>query len=428
MALRLDRRAVTGGVVLAWIASRAYLFKLVRWSPFPPGDIHYYVGSLQGFPASGLADFMREYPTPVAAGLRVLWLMTGSNPVVFTFVFIAAMLVCDAFFTAVLWRYARREKRVSATMTWIVIVPLLGCLAYLRFDLVPAMLAGAAVLIYARKPAASGALVGLGAAIKLTPALLVLPLLGRRETWKRVVVGFVVVGGTLAVLSLLFGGGWSRLVSPLSFQSARGLQIESIAATIPMLLRAGGAPGYHVRMSNISHSFEITGPSVASWTVVSSVAFAVGLALIAWLGFRVIRNHIAEPGAVALLTIVMMSVLIVTNKVFSPQYILWIAGPVVALVGVNRPPSEAHEPSVTPFAERNLVIGLWIIAILTQLIFPVLYGNLTRTTPYSFAAVIVLTLRNASLLAFTVATCVLGVKATRRIPVAAAERPGLAAG
>jgi hypothetical protein len=430
VAIRLDRRAVAVGLALAWIASRAYLFKLVRWSSFPPGDILYYVRSLQHFPAAGLAGFMPEYPTPVAAGLRALWLLTGSNKVVFTFAFIAAMLICDAFFTIVLWRYARREKRVAATMTWIIIVPLLGSLTYLRFDLVPAMLAGAAVLIFARRPAMSGALVGLGAAIKLTPALLVLPLLGGRESWKRVGGGFVAVGGSLAVLSLLFGGGCNRLVSPLAFQSTRGLQIEAIAATIPMLLWAGGATGYHVKLSGISHSWEITGPMVANMLTLSSVAFAVGLVFIAWLGYRVVRNRVVEPGVVALLTIVMMSILIVTNKVLSPQYILWIAGPLAALVAVNRPPSEVHEPSLTPFAERNIVLGLGVIAVLTQLVYPVLYTQATRTLNDTFAAITVLALRNACLLAFTGVTCVLAVRATRRVPVSApipAEPEGAAA-
>ena len=57
---------------------------------------------------------------------------------------------------------------------------LIGPLSYLRFDILPAVLAGAALLYARRVPWVTGALTGLGAAIKLWPALLWLAFLAHK--------------------------------------------------------------------------------------------------------------------------------------------------------------------------------------------------------------------------------------------------------
>ncbi|WP_169337879.1 glycosyltransferase 87 family protein [Propionicicella superfundia] len=395
----------------AWIASRAYLFKLVRWSTFPPGDLSYYVSALKRGTGGDLTSLLPEYPTPVAAALRGLWLVAGGDQVVFTFAFIAVMVLLDAAFAVGLWRHARPARRVAATVLWILLVPLIGSLAYLRFDLVPTVLAGAAILLVRRRPSSAGAFVGLGAAIKLTPALLVLPLLGRRADRRRVLTGFVAVGGGLALLGLAVGG-WDRLVSPLGFQSGRGVQIESIAATVPMLVWAAGSSRYSLAISP-HHAWEITGPLVGALGTVSSVAFAAGLVFVAWLGYRVVRHRIDDAGSVALVSLATVAVLIVTNKVLSPQYVLWLAGPLTALVALQEP-TASPRPALSPFAERNLILGMLMIAVLTQVVYPVTYAHITRHTPLALRAVLVLSVRNVLLLGWAGAAAWLAIRVTRR--------------
>ena len=103
--------------------------------------------------------------------------------------------------------------------------------------MVPAVLAGGALLAARRRPWLTGALTGLGAAIKLWPALLAGAFAVRRRGRGPMLGAFVGVGFGLAALSLAAGGA-SRLFSPLTWQSGRGLQIESVWATPLMVARA----------------------------------------------------------------------------------------------------------------------------------------------------------------------------------------------
>ena len=68
---------------------------------------------------------------------------------------------------------------------WLLFVFLIGALCYLRFDMLPAVLAGGALLAARRRPWVTGALTGLGAAIKLWPALLIPSFLSYRRTANR---------------------------------------------------------------------------------------------------------------------------------------------------------------------------------------------------------------------------------------------------
>ena len=130
------------------------------------------------------------------------------------------MLALDAVLTYALWRGAgRRPDR--ALYFWIAYVFAVGPLCYTRFDMVPAVLAGGALLVARRRPWLTGALTGLGAAIKLWPALLAGAFAVRRRGRARLLGAFVGVGFGLAALSLGAGGS-SRLFSPLTWQSGRG--------------------------------------------------------------------------------------------------------------------------------------------------------------------------------------------------------------
>ena len=93
----------------------------------------------------------------------------GGSRVGYFVAFIAFMLLLDAAFTYALYRSAgRRHDR--AIDFWLLFVFLMGALSYLRFDMLPAVLAGGALLAARRRPWVTGALTGLGAAVKLWPA------------------------------------------------------------------------------------------------------------------------------------------------------------------------------------------------------------------------------------------------------------------
>ena len=56
--------------------------------------------------------------------------------------------------------------------------------------------------------------------------------------------------------------GWTRSISPVTWQSDRGLQIESIVATVPMIRHAFISPDlFHTELSQYN-AWEIFGPGV----------------------------------------------------------------------------------------------------------------------------------------------------------------------
>ena len=276
LAAWYDARRGPRTIVLVWLATRLLsLIALTAFERFVVGDVFYYHRKINALFSAGLDRTLYEYPTPV---VWILWLPYGASfgsRVGYLIAFVIFMLALDALFTYALWRATGRRHDTSIDF-WLIFVPLIGPLAYLRFDMLPAVLAGGALLAARRKPWITGALTGLGAAIKLWPALLIGAFMSYRSDRRPAGVAFVVVGFGLALISLIFGG-WSRLISPLTWQSDRGLQIESIWATPLMVARALSPDQWIVDMSQYQ-AYEIFGPGVDAWVMISSIATLLGLA------------------------------------------------------------------------------------------------------------------------------------------------------
>lgn len=396
--------------VIAWVLTRGLLVLQWRtWLRDVEGDVGYYWGKMENLPQVGLAGTMQEYPTPVVWGMQALHALAPSWPV-FVNAFVAAILLLDAAFTALLWRTGSRggdAGRLSrAMLAWIAFIPLVGVLVILRFDLLPAVLAGGALLTARRRPRVAGALIAVGAAIKLWPALLVLPLLARRRTRGGTLLGFGVVGVGLALASLL-AGGWGRTVSPLTWQSERGLQVESLAATPFLVARTVGGGGLEIHFSQFN-AFEVFGPGVGAAVRATSLLTAVGLAVILVLWVRLMRSRAPRPDAPALLMLAIILIMIVTNKTLSPQYVVWLAGPLAAGLLTQ---------DLLGGSLRNRRLLLWgglALALLTQLVYPVLYDSIIFGERSGYLALTVLVVRNLLLLAATVACCWWTWQATRR--------------
>ena len=275
-------------IVIGWLATRLLILViLAAFERFVVGDVFYYHRKINALFTAGLDRTLYEYPTPV---VWILWLPYGASfgsRVGYLIAFVVFMLALDAVFAYALWRASGR-RHDSAVDFWLIFVPLIGPLAYLRFDMLPAVLAGGALLAARRKPWVTGALTGLGAAIKLWPALLIGAFMSYRSDRRPAGVAFVVVGFGLALISLIFGG-WSRLISPLTWQSDRGLQIESIWATPLMLARAARPDHWIVDISQYQ-AYEIFGPGVDAWVMISSIATVLGLAVIILLTVRAFRH------------------------------------------------------------------------------------------------------------------------------------------
>lgn len=398
-------------LVVAFVATRVIMVWLVRQegASFVPNDMSYYGYYLDLF-EQGHRDVMSEYPMPAVWILQAIY-QIGGGWETWTPYFAGFMFFLDAFTTAILYRRATPW----ASLFWILFTFFNGAIMWYRFDLLTSVLVAWACLGARRFPHVSGGLVGLGAAIKLWPALLIGPLLAPRPLSRTAtvgrarLVGFLSVGVGLAVASLITHG-WTRTASPLGWQSARGLHIESVPATPLMFLRTyTGQESWNVAMSEYN-ALELSGPGVDVMLTVSTILTAGAVALAAWLSWRLIRRYQQDgPTAHVAIMIAILAVIaatMVSNKVYSPQYTLWLGGPVSALLTAR----------VDSWLRRHVVVlaaTTLAVAALTQLSYPWAAQGIMAIPMGSGLEMSVLILRNVALIALLAHSVYLGWRTTK---------------
>jgi len=404
-------------IVIGWLITRVVmLLILAGFERFVVGDVFYYHRKINALFTTGLDRTLYEYPTPVVWILALPYGASFGSRVGYLIAFVVLMLALDAVFSYALWRSSGR-RHDSAIDFWLIFVLLIGPLSYLRFDMLPAVLAGGALLAARRKPWVTGALTGLGAAIKLWPALLIGAFLSYKSDRRPAGLTFVVVGFGLALISLIFGG-WARLISPLTWQSERGLQIESIWATPLMLARAARPEHWIVDISQYQ-AYEIFGPGVDPWIMISNVATLFGLAMIILLTIRAFLHNGSTPVAIGFVVVATVAIMTITNKTLSPQYLLWLGGPMAALM-LLRPQATPEEQS----AINRMAGQLLALALLTQLVYPLLYDSYLgrHAQRMIIISTVVTAIRNLALVVFTVEACWL---AWRMLAAPAKDRTAL---
>ncbi|MDN5727108.1 MAG: glycosyltransferase 87 family protein [Propionibacteriales bacterium] len=383
-------------VLFTWTVSRL-LMGLIYATPYENDifrDPLYYWRMLDRMGTDGIGVTMPEYPTPVLWIMQIPHLGGLAGEVAYIVGFAVMMLALDGLFTWLIWRSAGR-RRTAGLDFWLLFIFLIGPLSFFRFDMLPAVLVGAALVLSHTRPRLAGALAAVGAAVKLWPALLFPALLTRRgRTRPGTTVGFVVVGLGLALASLVLSG-WDRTVSPLSYQSDRGLQIESLFASPLMLARALNPAGWTVDLS-VWKAFEIFGPGVGVLLTVSSVATALGMIIIVALLVRGFRCPTMDTWRVSLLVLAIVMIMIITNKTLSPQYLIWLGGP-LALMLVRAPSGQRR------LVTRRLAIALLPIAVLTHLVYPILYPSIFLDGAAGMPlASVIMVVRNLALLVMAV--------------------------
>lgn len=213
--------------------------------------------------------------------------------------------------------------------TFAVGAALLYPVALTRYDAVVTLALAVAVLCSAvggRWVYLGYASLGFGAAAKLVPVLAAPALAAARG---RVLGGLLIAGLVgLAFVVPAFVFGETRFVESLLYHSERGLQIESVPASV--LLAVGSVEGVTFDFG----SFEVTGPGAALAASLSLPFTAVLLALTCvplYLDYRAGRlTRDAFPRYAAGFVLAFM----VGSKVLSPQYLLWLL-PLVPLAGTS---------------------------------------------------------------------------------------------
>ena len=375
MRLSKDPAAQLIALVAAFALTRFVVLVVTRARdlyPFQddPLEISVFAGWGAAFAGSGadvpLRDGPWEYPAGAAAVVVGPALLRGAPYVP---AFVGQMLLWDLAVLVVLALLGLRRGSLAGAWLWVAVVPLLGPVALARFDVVPTALSVGGLAAATAAPALAGALLASGAVIKLWPALL-LPLvllLHRRPS--RVLVGSVAVGlGTLVAVHL--HGGTGQLLSFLTYQRDRGLEVESLPALPLMLARACGDERMVVGFG--FGSYEVDGPWAPALQLLGSLGLAGVLLLVGVLAVRAHRavhagGTDAELAATTLAVLLLAGVL-VFDKVLSAQYPLWLAG--LLCLSLCRPDSPLR-PAVAPLAA---------LLVLTQAVYPLAIQTLTTTT------------------------------------------------
>jgi uncharacterized membrane protein len=245
-----------------------------------------------------------------SASKAVIYLPRAQSDVVF-------FDVC-ALFASVFWLISMRSlTRMTRKRVWDGAIaaasPLILVQAFTNWDMLAVVLATTGMYAWSRKrPVLAGALIGLGAAAKLYPVLMLIPLFalclraGRMREWGRAGGAALLAWAFVnAPIAARYPAGWYEF---FRLNSQRGPNTESIYNMVSYFTGWGGFDGP-------------LGPHQAprilnAVIAVTLICLCGGIALVALSAPR--RPRFAQ---LALLTV---SAFLLTNKVWSPQYSLWL--------------------------------------------------------------------------------------------------------
>ena len=408
------KRSLNNLPALLSIAVLANVFLV--WQGFnspssPMGDLPYayqpwFDAFIGGGPWWGL-DRPWVYPFPAFLPMVLAGLFAPQNLQIGWVVLraIAMIAILVILVTARIENEEQRAARYRAAYLWLGFTLALGSVAISRIDSVSVLLAvlGALALVTGSQARATIWFTVAGW-IKIWPIALFLPLVAASKNWKRNLLAAAVTCASILLLGFLLGGN-GAMFSFITGQTGRGIQFEAPLATPWVWLGVVGASDAGIYYNHSMMTFEVFGPLVAD---VAFWATLVQFGALAITGALILLAHRAKANfgeIVAWGSLTGTLDLIVFNKVGSPQFISWLVIPI--MIGVLYRVPNWRLPSM-------LILG---ITLLTQLVYPYLYGSLLELEDVPAS---VLLLRNIGLIAALILANVMltRLSAKRKEPVA----------
>jgi uncharacterized membrane protein len=242
-----------------------------------------------------------------------------AEPLVF---FLVAAIAIAFAWRATVWLTARLAG-ARVWDSWLVALsPVVFVQVFTNYDALGLVFLMAGLYAWQRgAPLGAGVLVGIGAAIKLFPVLLFLPLLlwavrhrGVQDWAKALLAASAVLAAINLPVALAYPQGWSEF---FTYNKDRPPQEGSLLYVFDYLRNQVGA-GEHAQMS------------ADTANIVSLVCFALACAAIV----LVCRKAPTEP-SIAQLAFLTMAAFLLSNKVWSSQYSLWLVP--LAVLALPRP-------------------------------------------------------------------------------------------
>ena len=367
VAMAVVRHPLT--VWVAFVAVHLWLGLLNLFAPgLPLGDVTivYKFWMDQATIADHWVGIDTVWVYPILALVPML-AATVAGPEQYAATWLTMIMLLNAVAFGMLTGWGRSRERVAAAWWWVGFLLLLGPIALGRIDAVTVAVALVGVLLLARAPRAAGVVLAVAMWVKVWPAVLLgAAVVALRERF-RVALAAIVTSGAILLGALLLGSG-ANVLSFITQQTGRGLQIEAPVSTVWLWQVAARVPGTVIYYDRDILTYQVDGAGVATAAAVMTPILAVVVLGILALGVLAHRRGVAVGDLLPPLALALVTALIAFNKVGSPQFISWLAVPI--LLGlVTR--AAGHGGSFRTPA----VLGV-VIAALTQLIYPYFYTSL----------------------------------------------------
>ena len=266
---------------------------------------------------TGLLMWAGARVTDGYAGLARDGLLPARIPVVVYFYVVAFGLALAWVLTV--WAVAKLAGGDLRPALLVAVSPLVLAQLFTNFDAPAVALATGGIFAWSRRrPFLAGILLGLGGAAKLYPLLLLIPLVVLCLRAGRIRVGARVVAGAIlswvivnAPIALLFPSGWSYFYR---FSAMRGTGLESLYNLVSYFTGWAG--------------FDPNLPPNHSPGLLNAVTLALFAA--ACLGICFVALNAPVRPRLPQLGLLVVFAFLLTSKIYSPQYSLWLV-PLAAL-------------------------------------------------------------------------------------------------
>ncbi|MFB7185425.1 glycosyltransferase family 87 protein [Streptomyces sp. NPDC056230] len=277
-----------------------------------------------------------EYPVLTGVFMQIAsWLTPGGDvqhrEQMYWMVNAGMLMICAVIIAVCV---ARTHRRRPWDGLLVALAPAFALTATINWDLLAVALTAAAMLMWSRKRAlAFGVLVGLATAAKLYPLLLLGPVLvlcWRAGKWREFGLATLGAAGSWLVVNLpvmIFAPeGWSKFYT---FSEERGIDFGSFWLIITQ------RTGMSIETSTVNHVSELM-----------MVLLCAGIAALTLTAPR--RPRLAQ------LVFLVVAAFILVNKVYSPQYVLWL----IPLAVLARP--RWRDFLIWQACEVMYFLGIWM--------------------------------------------------------------------
>jgi hypothetical protein len=342
---------------------------------------------------------------PIVAIIPML-LAATLGPALYASTWLSLIMGLNALAFAVITGWRSSKNHAVVAWWWLGFLVALGPIALGRIDSVTVPLAIIGMLIVATRPVAASVVLTIATWIKVWPAALLAAVVladGRR---REIFGAAVLVSSAIVAITLVFGGG-TNVFSFITQQTGRGLQVEAPVSTIWMWFAAAGIGGSRVYYDYDILTFQVTGVGADIASVVMTPLLGVVALAVCAVGIVAVRRGVTSVELLPALSLALVTVLIAFNKVGSPQFVMWLAVPIIVglVFTIARRRSLLSADGAGRVVESFRVPATLVlaIAILTQAIYPFFYTPLLNLNPVMLLALTARNLLYFVLLAWAIA-------------------------